>query len=124
MTLVASQPLNDQINTLRRQSYNAVSPQEKEHRAEKRRAYSQARRDYAIQHKSFVCYSCFDKSGEYLCFSGNLELTRHLRTNRHLRSALPLVADTECLRMLESKVEDPTAETNPTIDVEYTSDDI
>ena len=115
MTLVASQPLNDQINTLRRQSYNSVSPQEKERRAAKRRAYSQARRDYAIQHKSFVCYSCFDKSGEYLCFSGKLELSRHLRTNRHLRSAF---------RMLESKVEDPTAETNPTIDVEYTSDDI
>ena len=108
MTLVASQAItkhklscNDQINTLRRQNYNSVSPKEKERRAVKRRAYAQARRDYCIKNKSFVCYSCLDKSGESLCFSGKLELNRHLRTNRHLRSAF---------RMLESKVEDPIVE--------------
>ena len=122
MTLVASQAItkhklscNDQINTLRRQKYNSLSPKEKERRAVKRRAYAQARRDYAIQHKTFVCYSCFDKSGEYFCFSGKLELTRHLRTNRHLRRAF---------RMLKSEAVDPSVETKTRTDEECTSDDI
>ena len=115
MTLVASQPLNDQINALRRQNYNSVSPEEKERRAAKRRAYSQAKRDYNIKNKCFVCYSCFDKSGEWLCFSGKLELSRHLKTNRHLRQAF---------RMLKSEVVDPSVETKSTTDVEYTNDDI
>ncbi len=117
MTLVSSpSAINEQINALKRLHYKSVTPEERERRAEKRRAYTQSRRDYFLKHRSFVCHTCLDKTGEALCFSGKQELNRHLQGPRHLRQALPLVADTECLRMLTSEASDPTVETTSMLD--------